>query len=95
MVRECRCAWCGWYARRLPRDWRRADPRATEIGYCEVHGIVERLGRYVLGREGWRAEWVVIRELSAPDAQTALALMRRNPEAQIHVRERETSDENW
>jgi hypothetical protein len=85
----------GIHALRLPRDWRRADPGATEIGGCDVHGIVERFGRYVLGSEGWRAEWVVIRELSAPDPQTALALMRRYPEAQIHVRERETSDENW
>jgi hypothetical protein len=25
----------GIHARRLPRDWRRADPRATEIGHCE------------------------------------------------------------
>jgi hypothetical protein len=79
----------GIHARRLPRDWRRADPAATEIGHCTVHGIVERFGRYVLGTEGWRAEWVVIRELMAPDTETALALMRRYPEVKVHVREQE------
>jgi hypothetical protein len=60
-------------ARRMPRDWRRADPRLTEIGHCHVHGIVERFGRYVLGTKGWRAEWVVIRELMARDTTTALS----------------------
>jgi hypothetical protein len=84
----------GIHARRLPRDWRRADPGATEIGRCDIHGIVERFGRYVLGSEGWRAEWVVIRELLAPNAHTALALMRRYPELKVHVREREASDED-
>jgi hypothetical protein len=76
----------GIHALRLPRDWRRADPRATEIGRCDVHGVVERFGRYVLGTQGWRAEWVVIRELLAPDANTALALLRRYPEVRVHVR---------
>jgi hypothetical protein len=66
------------------------DPRAVpEIGSCDVHGIVERFGRYVLGIEGWRAEWVVIRELLAPDAHTALALIRSYPEVRVHVREQE------
>jgi hypothetical protein len=76
----------GIHARRLPRDWRRADPAVTEIGRCDVHGIVERFGRFVLGTEGWRAEWVVIRELMAPDAETALALMRKYPDVKVHVR---------
>jgi hypothetical protein len=44
-----------------------------------VHDIVERFGRHALGTEGWRAEWVVIRELRAPDTETALALMRHCP----------------
>jgi len=76
---------------RTPRatDWRRADPRLTEIGHCDVHGIVERFGHYVLGTEGWRAQWVVIRELMAPDSKTALALMGRYPEVKVHVRELE------
>ena len=56
----------GIHARRLPCDWRRTDPRLTEFGNCHVHGIVERFGCYVLGSEGWRAEWVIIRELMAP-----------------------------
>jgi hypothetical protein len=79
----------GIHARRLPCHWRRADPAATEIGRCNVHGIVERFGRYVLGTEGWRSEWVVIRELMAPDTETALTLMQRYPEVKVHVREQE------
>jgi len=85
----------GIHARRLPRDWRRADPRVTEIGPCDVHGIVERFGRYVLGTEGWRAEWVVIRELVAPDTETALALMRKYPDVRVHVKEQEACNEDW
>ena len=52
---------------------------------CDVHGIVERFGRYVLGTEGWRAEWVVIRKLMAPNTKTALALMRKYPDVVVHV----------
>ena len=85
----------GIHARRMPCDWRRVDPRSfPEIGRCDVHGIVERFGRYVLGTEGWRAEWVVIRELMAPDSKTALAIMQRYPEVKVHVREKETSHED-
>jgi hypothetical protein len=80
----------GIHARRMPCDWLRVDPKAMpEIGSCDVHGIVERFGRYVLGTEGWRAEWVVIRELLAPDALTALALMRGYPEVRVHIKEQE------
>jgi hypothetical protein len=86
------CGAAGIHARRLPRDWRQADPGVTEIGRCDVHGIVERFGRYVLGTEGWRAEWAAIRELMAPDARTASALMRRYPEVKVHIRAREASD---
>src|SRR5262249_43963106 len=84
----------GSHAIRMPRDWLRADPAMTEIGGCKVHGIVERFGHYVLGTEGWRAEWVVIRELMAPNAKTALALMQKYPEVRIHVKEQETSNED-
>jgi len=84
----------GIHARRLPRDWGQADPSVTDIGRCDVHGIVERFGRYVLGTEGWRAEWVVIRELMAPDTETALALMRKYPDVRVHVREQEGSNED-
>jgi hypothetical protein len=84
----------GIHARRLPRDWRQADPAVTDIGRCDVHGIVERFGRYVLGTEGWRAEWVVIRELMAPNTEIALALMRKYPDVRVHVREQEQSNED-
>jgi hypothetical protein len=84
----------GIHAARVPRDWHRAGREFTEIGNCEIHGIVERFGRYVLGTEGWRAEWVVIRELMAPDAETALALMRKYPEVRVHVKEQEPSNED-
>ena len=85
----------GIHARRMPKDWLRVDARwFPEVGRCDVHGVVERFGRYVLGKEGWRAEWVAIRELMAPDTNTALALMQRYPEAKIHVREQEKVDED-
>jgi hypothetical protein len=59
-----------------------------------VHGVVERFGRYVLGAAGWRAEWVAIRELQAPDVETALALLRRYPDVRVHVMEQEAGHEN-
>jgi hypothetical protein len=82
----------GIHARRVPVDWLRVDPLFGPALACDVHGIVERFGRYVLGTEGWRAEWVVIRELLVPNAETALKLMRRYPEVRIHVREQEAID---
>ncbi len=48
-----------------------------------VTGVVERYGRYVLGTEGWRAEWVVIRKLRAPTPDVAQALARVYPEVEI------------
>jgi hypothetical protein len=79
----------------MPCDWLRVDPKTVpQFGGCGVHGIVERFGRYVLGTEGWRAEWVVIRELLAPDENTALALMRTYPEVRIHIREQEACNED-
>jgi hypothetical protein len=85
----------GIHARRMPKDWLRVDGRwFPEIGRCDVHGIVERFGRYVLGSEGWRSEWVVIRELMAPDTATALALMQRYLDVKVHIREQEKVDED-
>jgi hypothetical protein len=84
----------GVHACRMPCDWRRADPSLTEIGRCNVHGVVERFGRYVLGTAGWRAEWVAIRELQAPDVETALALLRRYPDVRVQVMEQEASHED-
>jgi hypothetical protein len=88
----------GIHARRLPRDWRRAgwtagarqEGPAPEDGKILVHGVVERAGRYVLGTTGWRAEWVLIRELSAPDIQTYLALRRVYPEVRVHLASSQT-----
>ena len=85
----------GIHARRMPKDWLRfAGKWFPEIGRCDVHGLVERFGRYVLGTEGWRAEWVMIRELMASDAETALALMQRYPEVKVHIREQERANED-
>jgi hypothetical protein len=83
----------GIHARRMPCDWRRIDARSFPEAGGDVHGIVERFGRYVLGTEGWRAEWVVIRELMAPNTKTALAMMQRYPEVKVHVM-KETSHED-
>lgn len=47
--------------------------------------LVERFGRFVLGSEGWRAEWVIIKEILAPDEATARALRRVYPELPISV----------
>lgn len=84
----------GVHARRMPRYWwaaqwyrddntegarRGADPRPL------VTGVVERYGRYVLGSTGWRAEWVVIRELLAPDTDIAAQLRRVYPDVIVHT----------
>ena len=60
------------------------EPVARQLSQNAL--TIERFGRYVLGTEGWRAQWVVIRELMAPDSKTALALMGRYPEVKVHVR---------
>ncbi len=49
-----------------------------------ITGIVERFGRYVLGTEGWRAEWVVIRKLKAPSTEIGLALELAYPEVEVY-----------
>lgn len=48
-----------------------------------IHGIVERFGKFALGTDGWRAEWVIIRKLLAPDTETGLALEKAYPEVEI------------
>jgi len=48
-----------------------------------ITGIVERFGRYVLGTDGWRAEWVIIRKLRAPTAEIGLALEATFPDVEI------------
>lgn len=49
-----------------------------------IVGIVERFGKYVLGTEGWRAEWVIIRALKAPSAEIGLALEQAYPDVEIY-----------
>lgn len=49
-----------------------------------VTGIVERFGKYVLGTEGWRAEWVVIKELLAPTTAIGLAIEQKYPDVIVH-----------
>lgn len=75
----------GIHACRLPKgDWRKANRPDDFLG-AQVIGLVERFGKFVLGKEGWRAEWVLIRELLAPDEVVARALRRAYPEIPVSV----------
>lgn len=84
----------GIHAHLVPRNWQSVasefsgtqwatDPMETGAPAPLVTGVVERFGRYVLGTEGWRAEWVVIRKLRAPTPEIAEALARVYPEVEI------------
>lgn len=75
----------GIHACRLPKgDWRKARAPADLMG-SHVIGLVERFGKFILGAEGWRAEWVFIRELLAPDEPTARAIRRAYPDIPVSV----------
>jgi len=81
----------GIHAARMPYDWRRASLAGTELnGYVAPYaketivGVVERFGKYVLGTEGWRAEWVMIRSLKAPSTEIGLALEQAYPDVEIY-----------
>lgn len=75
----------GIHACRLPRgDWRNARRPVDMLG-TDVIGLVERFGRYVLGEQGWRAEWVIIKELMAPDEATAKAIRDAYPDIPVCV----------
>lgn len=75
----------GIHACRLPRgDWKLAD-KPHDMPYGIVVGVLERFGKFVVGKEGWRAEMVVIRELLVPNEATAQTLKRIYPEVKIHV----------
>ncbi len=50
-----------------------------------ILALVERFGKFVLGSEGWRAEWVFIKELLAPDEATARVLRRVYADIPISV----------
>lgn len=78
----------GIHACRLPRgDWKLADkPHDMPSGICVA--LVERFQRFVLGVEGWRAEWVIIKELLAPNAAVARTLRKLYPDIPVHVAHR-------
>lgn len=77
----------GVHACRLPRgDWRYSD-KPADMPAGIIVGLVERFGKFVLGTEGWRAEWVIIRELMAPNEFFAEELRRAYPEVVVHVAE--------
>lgn len=89
----------GIHAARMPRDWRRAriahhdelqdyEAAGRSRGRITVTAVVERFGRYVLGTEGWRAEWVIIRKLRAPDSKTGLAIEKAYPDVEVYYEER-------
>lgn len=84
--------YAGIHATRLPYDWRKAPLDGTELnGYTGgdhnivIVGKVERFGKYVLGTEGWRAEWVIIRDLKAPNSEIGLALEQAYPDLIGHI----------
>lgn len=79
----------GIHAARMPYDWRKASLDETELnGYAladnAIVGVVERLGRYVLGTEGWRTEWAIIRALKAPSTEIGLALEQAYPDVPVY-----------
>jgi hypothetical protein len=88
----------GIHARRMPRDWRGAawpdagsmeGPSPTQL---LVTGVVERYGRYVLGRTGWRSEWVMVRALRAPSTEIGLALEHAYPGVPVYYPDQEDDD---
>jgi hypothetical protein len=89
----------GIRAKRIPRDWRHAEPHPDLVSQKvslpygrrvpRVSGIVERFGYYVVEKEGWRAERALIRQLLAPTAGVQMLLKRAYPEVQIFCRDDE------
>jgi hypothetical protein len=84
----------GIHAHLVPIDWECVESEYSRTRWAMapgqlpapaplVTGVVERFGRYVLGTEGWRAEWVVIRKLRAPTPEIAAALALVYPEVEI------------
>lgn len=75
----------GIHACRLPKgDWRMCRPPSDFMG-SDIIGLVERFGKFVLGTEGWRAEWVIIRELLVCDDVTAVRVREAYPEIPVGV----------
>lgn len=84
----------GIHAHLVPEHWDRLRSNSVSnnglawIGpssepLISIQGIVERFGKYALGTEGWRAEWVMIRKLAAPTQAIGLALEKAFPEVEI------------
>ena len=86
----------GIHAKLVPLDWTKAScPEVPQV--CDwvgaapgrtvevpiITGIIERFGKYVLGTEGWRAEWCVIKTLYAPTADLAEELRNAYPDVEI------------
>lgn len=74
----------GIHALLAPENWRDLAWE-YQIGQTQITGLVERMGKFVLGEDGWRAEWVIIRELSVPTQDLADKLKLTYPEVTIHV----------
>lgn len=73
----------GIHAGFVPVGWR--NMVCVRSGEITIAGIVERFGKYVLGTDGWRAEWVVIRKLIAPNAFIAAGLRGVYPDIEIII----------
>ena len=81
----------GIHAHLVPKHWKILAHLHHEYakGPNRVHGIVERFGKFVLGTEGWRAEWVIIRELMAPSTRVGLELEKKYPDVIVHYPDEE------
>jgi hypothetical protein len=83
----------GIHAHLVPKHWKILGEQGG--GYVtpgdpnRVHGIVERFGKYVLGTEGWRAEWVIIKELMAPSTAVGLEIEQAYPDVIVHYPDEE------
>jgi hypothetical protein len=69
----------------VPKGWQDKDSKWFAPDPTTVVGIVERFGHYVLGEDGWRAEWVVIKELAA-EASIIEAVRKAYPDITVHLR---------
>ncbi|HZT90315.1 MAG TPA: hypothetical protein VFA12_20410 [Stellaceae bacterium] len=85
----------GIHARRLPRDWRLADPfydpelATYGISRNSVVGVVEGWGRMLYGSEGWRAEYARILAVRAPSTEIGLEIERAYPSIEVYYDDRE------
>ena len=73
----------GIHAHLVTHNWRETAATSGLFDPTQIIGVVERFGRYVLGTEGWRCEWAVIRQLHAPNRFVAAALREAYPEVEV------------